>query len=57
MTQNDLEFLQSALGVKCSSMLTEIVENANFIKRIQEEQAKAQEQAKEPKKETKKESK
>ena len=52
MTQNDLEFLQEALGVKCNSLLTEIVNNANIIQQIQEEQAKEQ-----AKKSTKKESK
>jgi hypothetical protein len=54
MTQNDLEFLQEALGVKCNSLLTEIVNNANIIKQIQEEHAKAEQEAK---KSTKKESK
>ena len=50
MTQNDLEFLKEALGVKCVQLLTEIVENNNIVNQIKEQQAKKP-------KETKKESK
>lgn len=52
MTQNEVNFLQEALGLKCSQLLTEIVENNNIVAKIKQEQ---NEQA--TKKQTKKESK
>ena len=58
MTQNDLNFLQEALGIKCGNLLNEIVANENTVRQLKEAQEKAeQEQAKETKKSTKKESK
>lgn len=57
MTQNDLNFLQDALGIKCSELLTEIVSNENTVRQIKEAQTKAEEQPKETKKSVKKESK
>lgn len=57
MTQNDLNFLQDALGIKCSKLLTEIVNNENTVRQLKEAQAEAEEQPKETKKSVKKESK
>lgn len=33
MTQNDVNFLQEALGVKCAQLLEEIVANHNFAQK------------------------
>ena len=54
MTQNDVNFLQEALGNKCVQLLAEIVDNNNIVTQLKS-QPKAEE-AKEPKKSKKKES-
>lgn len=33
MTQNDVNFLQEALGTKCTQLLEEIVANNNFVQK------------------------
>lgn len=33
MTQNDVNFLQEALGIKCTQLLEEIVANNNFVQK------------------------
>lgn len=37
MTQNDLNFLQEAIGLKCEKLLDEIVTNHNTIAKKNEE--------------------
>ena len=54
MTQNEVNFLQEALGSKCTQLLEEIVENNNFV---QNAKAQSTTQPKETKKSTKKENK
>lgn len=46
MTQNDFEFLRSALLGKCDSLLREIVEN-DKLRKLAEEKAKELEKQKE----------
>lgn len=54
MTQNDVNFLQEALGNKCVQLLNEIVENNNLVAQLKSQPKGAE--AKEPKKSKKKES-
>lgn len=55
MTQNDFDFLKSALTDKEASLLREIAENDALRKRIEEEARKKQEAKQEETKKTKKE--
>lgn len=52
MTQNDVNFLQEALGNKCAQLLSEIVDNNNIVAQL-----KAQPANEKSKKSKKKESK
>lgn len=51
MTQNDFDFLKSALTDKEASLLREIAENDALRKRVEEEARKKQEETKKTKKE------
>lgn len=40
MTQNDVQFIQDALGDKCTKLLAEIIANNNFVQNAKREQTK-----------------
>ena len=52
MTQNDVNFLQEALGNKCSQLIAEIVNNNNIVANMKQQEQRNEK----PKKQTKKES-
>lgn len=39
MTQNDVNIIQDALGVKCAQLMEEIVANNNFVHNARKQQA------------------